>query len=153
MRTVVKTPTVQLSGVRHKAPKEVSLTDPQATWAARPGLDQFFAFDTNYLIDNKAGIILGAVGTQRLLAEEVYSISLTKLCGTSQFVATGNDQLQANTPRLMANTSSEGGCAGPSAGWLASCPMQLRPCPSGRRVTMQIDCLKPSEAPRKSRVE
>jgi transposase len=28
---------------RHKPPKEVSLTDPQATWVARPGLDPFFA--------------------------------------------------------------------------------------------------------------
>src|SRR6185312_12515351 len=51
-------------GDRHKPPKEVSLTDPQATWVARPGLDPFFAYDANYLIDNKAGIILDAVGTR-----------------------------------------------------------------------------------------
>ena len=31
-------------GDRHKSPKEVSLTDPQATWVARPGLDPFFAW-------------------------------------------------------------------------------------------------------------
>jgi transposase len=31
-------------GDRHKPPKEVSLTDPQATWVARPGLDPFFAW-------------------------------------------------------------------------------------------------------------
>src|SRR6202046_2310858 len=31
-------------GDRHKPPKEVSLTDPQATWVARPGLDPFFAY-------------------------------------------------------------------------------------------------------------
>jgi hypothetical protein len=49
---------------RHKPPKEVSLTDPRATWVARPGLDPFFAYDANYLIDNKAGIIIDAVGTQ-----------------------------------------------------------------------------------------
>ena len=47
-------------GDRHKPPKEVSLTDPQATWVARPGLDPFFAYDANYLIDNKAGIIIDA---------------------------------------------------------------------------------------------
>src|ERR1700756_153275 len=41
-------------GDRHKPPKEVSLTDPQATWVARPGMDPFFAYDANYLIDNKA---------------------------------------------------------------------------------------------------
>lgn len=38
-------------------PKEVSLTDPQATWVARAGLDPFFAYDANYLIDNKVGIL------------------------------------------------------------------------------------------------
>jgi len=43
--------------------KEVSLTDPQATWVTRPGVDPFFAYDANYLIDNKAGIIVDAVGT------------------------------------------------------------------------------------------
>jgi hypothetical protein len=29
------------------------LTDPQAAWVARPGVDPFFAYDANYLIDNK----------------------------------------------------------------------------------------------------
>jgi hypothetical protein len=38
---------------RRKPPKEVSLTDPQATWVARPGVDPFFAYDANYPIDNK----------------------------------------------------------------------------------------------------
>jgi transposase len=51
-------------GHRRKPPKEVSLTDPQATWVARPGVDPFFAYDANYLIDNKAGIIIDAVGTR-----------------------------------------------------------------------------------------
>src|ERR1700757_4230241 len=58
-------------GDRHKPPKEVSLTDPQATWVARPGLDPFFAYDANYLIDNKAGIILDAVGTRANRAVEI----------------------------------------------------------------------------------
>jgi transposase len=30
-------------GHRRKPPKEISLTDPQATWVARPGMDPFFA--------------------------------------------------------------------------------------------------------------
>jgi transposase len=30
---------------KSKPPKEVSLTDPQATWVARPGMDPFFAYD------------------------------------------------------------------------------------------------------------
>ncbi len=49
---------------RAKPPKEVSLTDPQATWVTRPGIDPFFAYDANYLIDNKAGIIIDAEGTR-----------------------------------------------------------------------------------------
>src|ERR1700736_4219975 len=49
---------------RRKPPKEVSLTDPQAAWVARPGVDPFFAYDVNYLIDNKVGIILDAEGTR-----------------------------------------------------------------------------------------
>src|ERR1700687_3064572 len=52
------------SGSRSKPAKEVSLTDPQAAWVARPGVDPFFAYDANYLIDNKVGIILDAEGTR-----------------------------------------------------------------------------------------
>jgi len=58
-------------GHRRKPPKEVSLTDPQATWVARAGLDPFFAYDANYLIDNKAGIILDAVGARANRAVEI----------------------------------------------------------------------------------
>src|SRR6201999_160986 len=62
-------------GNRRKPPKEVSLTDPQATWVARPGLDPFFAYDANYLIDNKAGIIIDAVGTR---ANRTVEIAITQ---------------------------------------------------------------------------
>jgi transposase len=62
-------------GRRRQPPKEVSLTDPQATWVARPGVDPFFAYDANYLIDNKAGIILDAEGTR---ANRVVEISVTR---------------------------------------------------------------------------
>jgi len=51
-------------GHRRKPPKEVSLTDPQAAWVARKDTDPFFAYDANYLIDNKAGIIVDAEGTR-----------------------------------------------------------------------------------------
>jgi transposase len=56
---------------RSKPPKEVSLTDPQATWVARPGVDPFFAYDVNYLIDNKVGIIVDAEGTRASRAVEI----------------------------------------------------------------------------------
>ena len=60
---------------RSKPPKEVSVTDPQATWVARPGVDPFFAYDANYLIDNKAGIILDAEGT---CANRIVEIAVTQ---------------------------------------------------------------------------
>jgi transposase len=63
------------SGSRSKPAKEVSLTDPQAAWVARPGLDPFFAYDVNYLIDNKVGIILDAEGTR---ANRIAEIAVTQ---------------------------------------------------------------------------
>lgn len=62
-------------GSRRKPPKEVSLTDPQATWVARPGVDPFFAYDANYLIDNKVGIIVDAEGT---CANRTVEITITE---------------------------------------------------------------------------
>ena len=62
-------------GSRSKPPKEVSVTDPQATWVARPGVDPFFAYDANYLIDNKAGIIVDAEGTR---ANRIVEIAVTQ---------------------------------------------------------------------------
>jgi transposase len=61
-------------GNRRKPPKEVSLTDPQAAWVARKDTDPFFAYDANYLIDNKAGIIVDAEGTR---ANRVAEIAVT----------------------------------------------------------------------------
>ena len=51
-------------GSRRKPPKKVSLTDPQAAWVARKNTDPFFAYDANYLIDNKTRIIVDAEGTR-----------------------------------------------------------------------------------------
>jgi transposase len=56
---------------RRKPAKEVSLTDPQAAWVARKGVDPFFAYDANYLIDNKTGIIVDAEGTRANRAAEI----------------------------------------------------------------------------------
>jgi hypothetical protein len=44
-----------IGGGRRKPPKEISPTDPQAAWVARKSTDPFFAYDANYLIDNRAG--------------------------------------------------------------------------------------------------
>lgn len=54
-----------------KPPKEVSLTDPQAAWVARKGMEPFFAYDANYLIDNRFGIILDAEGTRANRSDEI----------------------------------------------------------------------------------
>src|ERR1700757_4947698 len=62
-------------GNRRKPPKEVSLTDPQAAWVARKNTDPFFAYDANYLIGNKAGIIVDAEGTR---ANRIAEIAITE---------------------------------------------------------------------------
>ena len=54
-----------------KTPKEVSLTDPQAAWVARKGVDPFFAYDANYLIDNRFGTIVDAEGTRANRRDEI----------------------------------------------------------------------------------
>src|SRR3981081_4591446 len=78
-RVVTGTGTVAVraatAAVGASPPKEVSLTDPQATWVARPGVDPFFAYDANYLIDNKVGIIVDAEGTR---ANRTVEISITE---------------------------------------------------------------------------
>ena len=58
-------------GGRRKPSKEISLTDPQAAWVAKKGINPFFAYDANYLIDNKVGIILDAEGTRANRIEEI----------------------------------------------------------------------------------
>ena len=63
------------SGSRSKPAKEVSLTDPQAAWVARRSVDPFFAYDANYLIDNKVGIIVDAEGTR---ANRIAEIAVTQ---------------------------------------------------------------------------
>jgi transposase len=56
---------------RRNPPKQVSLTDPKATWVARPRMRAFFAYDANYLIDNKLGIIVDAEGTCANRSDEI----------------------------------------------------------------------------------
>ena len=62
-------------GRRRRPPKEVSLIDPQAAWVAKTGISPFFAYDANYLIDNKAGIIVDAEGTR---ANRIVEIAITE---------------------------------------------------------------------------
>lgn len=54
-----------------KPQKAISLTDPQSAWVARKGVKPFFAYDANYLIDNKLGIIVDAEGSRANRTDEI----------------------------------------------------------------------------------
>ena len=66
---------VRAAVVAPSLPKKSRWLIRKATWIARPGVDPFFAYDANYLIDNKAGIIIDAEGTR---ANRVVEISVTR---------------------------------------------------------------------------
>jgi transposase len=53
--------------------KNVSLTDPAASWTAAPGGPAFYAYSTNYLIDLDAGIIVDVEATPAHRGMEVES--------------------------------------------------------------------------------
>jgi transposase len=53
--------------------KNVSLTDPAASWTAAPGGPAFYAYSTNYLIDLDAGIIVDVEATPAHRTHEVES--------------------------------------------------------------------------------
>jgi len=74
-RIIVETTAMRATGAVDARLPKVSLTDPQATWVARPGVDPFFAYDANYLIDNKVGIIIDAEGTR---ANRIAEIAVTQ---------------------------------------------------------------------------
>ena len=86
-------------GNRRKPPKEVSLTDPQAAWVARKNTDPFFAYDANYLIDNKAGIIVDAEGTR---ANRIAEIGITET-----MIERVKDRFDLQPLRLVAKVYSE----------------------------------------------
>lgn len=54
-----------------KPQKAISRTDPQASWITRKRSGPFFAYDANYLIDNKLGIIVDAEGTRANRTDEI----------------------------------------------------------------------------------
>ncbi|HUT51746.1 MAG TPA: IS1182 family transposase [Alphaproteobacteria bacterium] len=58
-------------GSAAKPQKAISLTDPQASWVSRKRSGPFFAYDANYLIDNKLGIIVDAEGSRANRTDEI----------------------------------------------------------------------------------
>ena len=59
--------------VKQVLPKNISLTDPQASWTAAPGGPAFYAYSTNYLIDTEHGIIMDVQATPAHRTKEVES--------------------------------------------------------------------------------
>ena len=68
--------TNSMGAARRKPPQEgVAQPIRQAAWVARKNTDPFFAYDANYLIDNKAGIIVDAEGMR---ASQIAEIAITR---------------------------------------------------------------------------
>lgn len=79
-----------------KPPKQVSLTDPGAAWVAKKKMSPFFAYDANYLIDNKLGIIVDAEGTRANRSAEI-AITETMVTRVAQRYALSPKRLAADT--------------------------------------------------------
>jgi len=111
-------------GQRRKPPKEVSLTDPQATWVARPGLDPFFAYDANYLIDNKAGIIIDAAGSRANRAVEI---------AVTQTMVERVERRFDLRPRRLAGDTAYGAVSLLIAKTVIACSVRTNSCSRSRR--------------------
>ena len=109
-----------------KPPKQVSLTDPQAAWVTRKGIDPFFAYDANYLIDNKVGIILDAEGTRANRKEEIAI--------TQTMVERVERRFDLRPERLVGDTVY--GVAICSSGWWTARSRPMCRCGTKRRATM-----------------
>lgn len=86
-----------------KPARQVSLTDPQAAWVGRNGMDPFFAYDANYLIDNKAGVIVDAEGTRANRSEEI-AVTETMVERVERLFDLRPDRLAADTVYGAART-------------------------------------------------
>lgn len=60
----------QEPGPKHKPPKTISETDPQAAWSLKDGPGRF-SYETNYLIDDAHGIIVDVEATPARLSQEI----------------------------------------------------------------------------------
>jgi len=115
-------------GSRRKPPKEVSLTDPEAAWITRKGIDPFFAYDANYLFDNETGIILNAEGTRANRIEEICDNIATRGDEPHEVTNAYYDMQWRRagmnpTRSPMPTTTCNGGC-NRSARWM--CRAQMR---------------------------
>jgi hypothetical protein len=83
-------------GSDRKPPKQISLTDPQAAWVARKKMSPFFAYDANYLIDNRLGIIVDAEGTRANRSAEI-AVTETMIARVARRYALSPKRLAADT--------------------------------------------------------
>jgi transposase len=90
-----------------EARKNVSLTDPSASWTAAPGGPAFYAYSTNYLIDLHAGIIVDVEATPAHRTQEVES--------TKKMINRVEERFGMKPDRLVGDTAY--GTA-PMLGWM-----------------------------------
>jgi transposase len=83
-------------GSDRKPPKQISLTDPAAAWVARKKMSPFFAYDANYLIDNKLGIIVDAEGTRANRSAEI-AVTETMIARVARRYTLSPKRLAADT--------------------------------------------------------
>lgn len=57
-------------GPKHKPPKYISESDPEAAWSVKDGPGRF-SYETNYLIDTDHGIIMDVEATPARLSQEI----------------------------------------------------------------------------------
>jgi hypothetical protein len=108
-----------------KLPKQVSLTDPHAAWVTRKGIDPMFAYDANYLIDNKVGIILDAEGT-RANRKEAIAITQTMV-----------DRVERRFDLRRCWTSASSACHWGSF-LMSSSPTKRQSSSAGRREVLPV---------------
>lgn len=88
----------QSTGTREKKPpKAISLTDPLAAWVATRKRRSIFAYDANYLIDNKLGMIVDAEGTRANRIEENQAVA--------RMLARVEERFNMTPQRLVADTA------------------------------------------------
>ena len=96
------------SGGDGKPAKQVSTTDPQASWVGRKDIKPFFAYDANYLIDNKAGVIVDGQGTRANRSDEI-AVTETMVERVERCFDLKPDRLAADTgnvPSITGNVPS-----------------------------------------------
>lgn len=95
---------VATEGPKHKPPKYISETDPQAAWSIKDGPGRF-SYEINYLADDLHAIIIDVAATPARLSQEIVAAKEMLERGTAGFA-----------PKSIAADKSYG--TGPFLSWL-----------------------------------